>query len=472
MNLKKIKTIHFTGIKGVGMTALALCADDIGKKISGSDTPEVFPTSKVLKKRKIKIKLGFSPAHLPNNCDLVIYTGAHGGQDNLEVQAALKLKIPVLSHAQALGLFSHNKQTLAVAGVGGKSSTAAILATVLTTAGCSTGFAVGVGDIPCLGAPGRLRKNAQYFVVEADEYVTDPLHNQTPRFHYLNPYLAIITNLEHDHPDVYQNLEQIFDSFKTFVKPVPVAGAVIANFDNPHLRRWLKTIDKPVITYGFSPQADWRILKTYVAEQKQFISFQYQDLIWPDLVLRLPGDYNALNALAVVAASYHLGLSQPTIYQGLTKFNGSKRRFELIAAVKGIVLYDDYAHHPTEIKALLKAAKAWLPNRRLIIIFQSHTYSRTKNLLKEFSHSFALADIVIVNDIFASARESDNLGLTGKNLTQSIKQFHPQTVYCPDKPATLAYLKDTITKGDAIFTVGAGNNWLWHQDIIKLLKQR
>ncbi len=468
MNLKKIKTIHFTGIKGVGMTALALCATDIGKKISGSDVADVFPTSEILTKRKIKIKLGFSPAHLPKNCDLVIYTGAHGGSDNQEVQAALKRQIPVLSHAQALGLFSQDKQTLAVAGVGGKSSTAAMLAAVLTTAGCPIGFAVGVGNIPCLDAPGRMRKNDQYFVVEADEYVTDPLHNQTPRFHYLSPYLAIITNLEHDHPDVYKNIDQIFESFRKFIRKAEV---VIINFDNPHNRQFIKTIDKPIITYGFSPQADWRILKTYVALQKQIVSFQYQGLVWPDLILSLPGEYNALNALAVVAASYHLGLSQPKIYQGLTKFTGTNRRFELISEVKGIALYDDYAHHPTEIKALLKAAKAWLPNRRLIIIFQSHTYSRTKNLLQEFSHSFAQADIVIVNDIFASARETDNLGLTGKSLTQSIKQFQLQTVYCPDKSATLTYLKDTITKGDVIFTVGAGDNWLWHKDIIKIMKQ-
>ncbi len=469
MNLKKIKSIHFTGIKGVGMTALALCALDLGKKISGSDTAEVFPTSQILTKRKIKIKLGFSPNNLPKNCDLVVYTGAHGGSDNLEVQAALKRRIPVLSHAQALGLFGQEKKTLAVAGVGGKSSTAAMLATVLTTAGCPIGFAVGVGNIPCLGAPGRMSKKAQYFVAEADEYVTDPANNLTPRFHYLNPYLAIITNLEHDHPDVYQNLEQIFASFKKFINKTQI---ILINLDNPHNRQFIKIINKPVITYGFSPQADWRILKTYVAEQKQFISLQYQGMIWPDLILPLPGDYNALNALAAVAAAHHLGLSQPKIYQGLTQFTGTKRRFELIAEIKGISLYDDYAHHPTEIKALLKAAKVWLPDRRLIIIFQSHTYSRTKILLQEFSHCFTLADIVLVNDIFASARETDNLGLTGKSLTQSIKQFHPRAVYCPDKPATLAYLKDTMTKGDVIFTVGAGNNWLWHKDIIKLLKQR
>ncbi|MDZ7586830.1 MAG: Mur ligase family protein, partial [Patescibacteria group bacterium] len=413
----------------------------------------------------------FSPTHLPRNCDLVIYTGAHGGLDNPQVQAALKLKIPVMSHAQALALFSEGKKILATAGVGGKSSTAAMLASVLTSAGYPTSFAVGVGNIPCLNAPGRMRKNDQYFVVEADEYVTDPLHNLIPRFHYLTPYLVIITNLEHDHPDVYKNIEQIFDSFKTFVKPIPASGAVIANFDNPHLKKWLKTIDKPIITYGFSPQADWRVLKTHVADQKQFISLQYQGIIWPDLVLSLPGDYNALNALAAVAAGHHLGLSQPKIYHGLTKFTGTKRRFELIMAIKNIALYDDYAHHPTEITALLKAAKSWLPNRRLIIIFQSHTYSRTKSLLKEFCRSFNQADILLVNDIFASAREIDNLGLTSKSFTQSIQQFHPRTVYCPDKSATLVYLKNTITRGDVIFTVGAGDNWLWHKEIIKIMKQ-
>lgn len=469
MNLKKIKTIHFTGIKGVGMTSLALCAADLGKKISGSDIAEVFPTSQILIKRKIKIQTGFSPSHLPKNCDLVIYTGAHDGQDNPQVQAALKLKIPVMSHAQALALFCKGKKILATAGVGGKSSTAAMLATILTAAGYPVGFAVGVGNISALNTPGRMRKNDQYIVVEADEYVTDPLHNLTPRFHYLIPYLAIITNLEHDHPDVYRNLDQIFSSFRKFIRQAQVT---IINIDNLHNRQFIKTIDKPVITYGFSPQADWQIKTTHIADQKQFVSLKYQNMLWPDLILNVPGDHNAYNALAAVAAAHHLGISQPQIYLGLKKHMGTNRRFEQIATVRGIDLYDDYAHHPIEIKALLKAAKAWLPKRRLIIIFQSHTYSRTKSLLKEFSQSFTLADTVIINDIFASARETDNLGLTGRSFTQSIKQFHPQTVYCPDKSATLAYLQEIISKGDVIFTVGAGDNWLWHNDIVKLLKLR
>ncbi|MFH0943068.1 MAG: UDP-N-acetylmuramate--L-alanine ligase [Candidatus Beckwithbacteria bacterium] len=472
MNLKKIKSIHFTGIKGVGMTALALCAQDLGKKVSGSDLADIFPTDKILKKQKLKVKLGFDPKHLPKNCDLVIYTGAHQGQTNPEVQSAISQNIPVLAHAQALALFAEGLPLIAVAGVGGKTSTSAMIATVLNSAGFHPAYAVGVGNILGLNTPGAYHRSSRYFVAEADEYVTDPVSNLTPRFHYLKPYVAVITNLEYDHPDVYPNLQAIFDSFSAFIKPVPQAGVVVVNFDNPRCRDWLKTVPKPVMTYGFSPQADWQIVSTHIADQKQFIKLKYQNIHWPDLILNVPGEFNALNAVAAIVACHHLGVSQARIYAGLRKFFGARRRFEFIAEIKKIALYDDYAHHPSEIKALLEAAKAWLPQRRLIIIFQSHTYSRTKALLPEFNRCFTQADVVLINDIFASARETDNLGLTGKSFTQSLQAHHPQAIYAPDKATTLNYLSKHILTGDVIFTVGAGDNWLWHKEIIKLLQNR
>lgn len=472
MNLKKIKSIHFTGIKGVGMTALALCAQDLGKKVTGSDLADIFPTDKILKKRAIKVKIGFDPKHLSPNCDLVIFTGAHQGEKNPEVVAAISQNIPVLSHAQALALFAQDKPILAVAGVGGKTTTSAMLAVVLNSAGFHPAFAVGVGNIPGLNTPGQFHRSSRFFIAEADEYVTDPISNLTPRFHYLKPFLAIITNLEYDHPDVYPDLKAVFDSFTTFVKDIPKNGAIVVNFDNPRCRNWISTLTRPVLTYGFSPQADWQILSTHIADQKQFIKLKYKNMEWPDLILNVPGEFNALNAVATVAACHHLGVSQPRIYAGLRKFQGTRRRFELIGQIKKVSLYDDYAHHPIEIKALLKAARAWLPHRRLIVIFQSHTYSRTKALLTQFSQSFNQADIVLINDIFASAREKDNLGLTGKSFTQSIKAFHSQVFYCPDKTASLNYLKANILKGDVIFTVGAGDNWLWHKDILKIMKKR
>lgn len=451
------------------MTALALAFQDLGKKISGSDTIETFPTDKILKQRQIKVKIGFKATHLPKSCDLLVYTGAHGASTNLEVIEAQKKGIRVLAHSQALGLLAADYKVLAVAGVGGKSTTSAMLATILHFANIKAGWCVGVGNIPCLKTSGKVNKNNRFLVAEADEYVTDPIANLTPRFHYLKPYLSLITNLEYDHPDVYKNIEAIFKSFQTFIQP---AEMTIINFDNPRNRQFIKTINQPIITYGFSPQADWQIMNIHVADKKQLITIKYKNIIWPEIILNVPGDYNALNALAAIAAASYLGISPQKIKQSLKLFTGTLRRFELIKEVKGISLYDDYAHHPTEIEAVLKAATHWLPNRRIIIIFQSHTYSRTKALLTEFARSFTSAEVVIINDIFSSAREKNNLGLIGEIFTSEVKKYHSQVYYCPGVIETINCLKKIIKKGDVILTVGAGNNWLWHKEIIKILKLR
>jgi len=470
IDLNKIKSIHFTGIKGVGMTALALCAQDLNIKVTGSDTDETFPTSQILKKRKFKIKIGFNPKNIPQDCDLLIYTGAHNGSSNPEVISAQQQNIPVLSHAQALALFSQNKKTIAVAGVGGKSSTSAMLAVVLEKAGFKPSFAVGVGNIPAIHTPGKFNKKTDLFVIESDEFVADPSKDLTPRFHYLNPYIAIITNLEHDHPDVYPTLKHVFKSFKTFVSKVDEHGAVIVNIDNPRIQQFVKTLDRQVITYGFSPQADWQIIKNHLADQKQFFTLKYKDFTFPEIILNVPGKFNILNATAAIAASHFLGVSMEKIHQGIKAFTGTLRRFEYIGQTDNILFYDDYAHHPIEIKALLKAVKDWFPNKRLIAIFQSHTYSRTHTFLSEFVHSFDLAHQVLINDIFSSARETDNLGLIGDKFTQAIQKHHPRTFYCPDQQATINYLLDHVQSEDVVFTIGAGNNFLWHKPIIKSLK--
>ncbi len=453
------------------MTALALCALDLGKKVSGSDTAEVFPTDAVLKTRKLKVKLGFSPKNLPRNCDLVIYTGAHQGSDNPEVVAAQAKNIPVLSHAQALGLFSSGKQVVAVSGVGGKSTVSALIAHLLTAAGFQPSYAVGAGAIFSLPAPGRFNSRSPYFVAEADEFITDPLKNLTPRFHYLTPYMAVITNLEYDHPDVYPSLDSVFDSFIKFLQPVPKNGFIIINIDNPRCKQFISRLNRPVITYGFSPLADWQIISHHLADKKQFFTLKVKGVTWPEMILTLPGNYNLLNATAAIVTAYNLGASTQKLQAGIKTFTGVKRRFELISEVKKISLYDDYAHHPTEIKAVLQAAREWFPDRRLIPIFQSHTYSRTKALLTEFSQSFSQADLVVINDIFASAREKDNLGLTSKSFSNSVAKHHRQVYYCPGKAATLAFIKHYCRSGDILITLGAGNNWLWHKEILWTLSK-
>ena len=471
MNWFSAKTIHFTGIKGVGMAALAGMALDMKKTVSGSDTAEVFPTDRWLKTTRVKIKVGFAAGNLPKNCDLVVYTGAHQGVNNPEVIAAKKLGIATLNYAQALAQVAAKKILIATAGVGGKSTSAAMMATVLEAAGAKPSWAVGVGAMLPLGQPGRYRSTSRYLVAESDEFVADPAADLTPKFHYLNPTVAVITNLEHDHPDIYPTIKEVYASFSVFVSRLEPGGVVVANLDNPHVYEWLKTIDQPKLTFGFTPQADWQILNTHTAKEKQIFSLRYKKMVYSGLVLNLPGRYNLLNATAAFAVGHYLGLNPDKLTAGLKAFAGTKRRFELIADIKKVRLYDDYAHHPIEIKAVLAAARDWLPDRRLIVVFQSHTYSRTKALLPQFVTSLVGADIVLVNDIFASARETETLGISGQLLAQTIRAKLRQTYYAAGKAATLARLKLVLRPGDVVLTLGAGNNWLWHKDIIKLLRQ-
>lgn len=471
MNWFKAKTIHFTGVKGVGMAALVGMALDLKKTVSGSDTDEVFPTDAWLKSVKIKLRVGFEPKHLPKNCDLLVYTGAHQGFNNPEVQTAKRLGVATLNYAQALGQAVQGKTLIATAGVGGKSTTAAMLATVLETAGAKPSWAIGVGGLKPLGRPGRWRKTSPYLVVESDEFVADPGDDLTPKFHYLKPNVAIITNLEHDHPDVYPNLSDVYASFSVFAGKLEPNGVVVANIDNPHIKAWLKTIDVPVLTYGFSALADWQIVKNHTALEKQIFSLRFKNMVYDDLILNLPGRYNLNNAAAAFASAHYLGIKPSLIIKGIKAFLGTKRRFELVADINHVRLYDDYAHHPLEIKAVLAAAKDWLPGRRLIVVFQSHTYSRTKALLPQFVESLVPADVVLINDIFASARETETLGVSGQILAQMIRAKRSQVYLVPGKAATLARLKSVIQIGDVILTLGAGNNWLWHKDIIRLLRQ-
>jgi len=478
MNWFKAKTIHFTGIKGVGMAALTGIALDQKKIVSGSDTAEVFPTDAWLKTTKAKIKIGFEAAHLPKNCDLLVYTGAHQGLSNPEVLAAKKRGIATLNYAQALAQVSQRKTLLATSGVGGKSTTASLLATILESAGAKPSWAIGVVGLAPLGQPGCWRNAGQYLVAETDEFVADPSGDLTPKFHYLNPAVAIITNLEHDHPDIYPTLNDVYASFTAFAKRVVPDGIVIVNIDNPHIQAWVKTLDRPdcagrpVLTYGFSPRADWQISASHTAMEKQIFSLRYQRMDYKDLVLNLPGRYNLLNAAAAFAAAHYLGFDPEKLKLGLKLFTGTKRRFELVADINQIRLYDDYAHHPLEIQAVLAAARDWLPRRRLVVIFQSHTYSRTKALLPQFVSSLAAADVILINDIFGSARETETLGISGQILANLIRAKHRQTFYAPGQAATLTRLKILLQPNDVVLTLGAGNNWLWHKEIIKLLRSR
>lgn len=468
-SLKKVKHIHFTGIKGVGMTALACCAQDLGIKITGSDVGEIFVTDAVLKKRGIRWQRGFSPQNIKEP-DLVITTGAHGGFKNPEVRFSLEKGIKTISQAEGFSLFSQGKEVVSVCGVGGKTTASSMMATVLDVLGLNPSFAIGVGQIYPLGDPGRMTKG-KYFIAEADDYVVSKGVDDRPKFMLLQPKIIVCTNIEHDHPDVYSNLEATKKAFVSFFRKLPQDGILLACIDNKNIASLLTTdLGVSVQTYGFSPRADWRLERMSFAPGKVFFNLSYKGISFKNISLSVPGRFNALNAAAAFAVANFLGGDSRKIINGLTQFKGSRRRFELIGKTKRGSLYDDYAHHPTEIEATLKAARAWFLHEKIVVVFQPHTYSRTKALFEGFSQAFSQADEVLITQIYASAREEPIPGVTARGLAQAIKRHKKNTFYCLGKEEVISHLKEHFWDGEVIVTLGAGNIFLWHREILKLLR--
>jgi len=466
---KKIKRVHFTGIKGVGMTALACCLKDLGIKVSGSDIEETFVTDKVLKERKIRWKIGFSEKNLIPKPDLLITTGAHGGLNNPEVVAAKNLGIPVLTHAQALGELMKGKRGISVCGVGGKTTTSSMIATVLDKGGRKPSYAIGVGEINPLGFPGCYASGEE-FVAEADEYVNSPGVDNRPRFIFQDPKIIVVTNIEYDHPDAYPDFAATKNAFRSFFQKIPADGLLLACADNRNTLEVASEFAEVLQTYGFSPRADWSADKVYFGQGQTLFNLSHRGVVVENIRIRVPGRFNVLNATAAFAVGAFLGMNFSVIKKGLEDFGGTKRRFEFIGEAKGVKLYDDYAHHPTEIKQVIAAARQWFGEKRLIIVFQPHTYSRTKALLEEFARAFSGANLVVISEIYASAREKDNLGINGKILAEKVARYHPKVFYKAGEKEVVEFLKKEAKEGDIIFTMGAGNIFLWHKTILKALK--
>ena len=473
MNLKSLKHVHFTGIKGVGLTSLALCAQDLGIKTSGSDLEEEFVTDAILKKRNIHWKIGFSPQNIPSpvydqpSKSLLIYTAAHNGPKNPEVVAAKKKGIPTLSHAQAVGLFMQDKIGISICGVGGKTTTAAMVAHILTEANLKPSFAIGVGNIPSLGTPGRFSKKGKHFVVEGDEYFAAPGFDDTPKFLYQHPEIIGVTNVSFDHPDVYKSFAATKKAYLKFFQTLPDNGVLVACADNKVSLETAKKSPANLTTYGFHPQADFRLKRYHIAAGKALFTLSYQGMD-QDYVLQVPGRFNALNAAAAIAIASHLGLNQKVCVESLKKFAGTMRRFENLGTNHGLTIVDDYAHHPSQIKATLKAAQDWFPDQRIIAVFQPHTYSRTKALFDDFAQSFGDSDEVIFLPIYASSREVADPTISSQKLAQETSKHHPKASFQP-RANLLQYLKDSTGQGDVILTLGAGDIFLLSQKLLKHL---
>lgn len=449
------KQIHFIGIKGVGMTALALYAKEKGFLVSGSDEAEEFLTDAVLKKHKISFKVGFNRKDLKIKPDLVIVTGAHGGLTNKEAQAFREEGVEVISHGQALGRFLNEQQGISVAGVGGKTTTSAMIATILSNNQLDPSYVVGVADIFPLGQPGHFGRG-KYFVAEADEYAACPQSDPTPRFLYQKPQVEIITNIEYDHPDIYRSLEETFAAFSSFVENMDEEGLLVINGDNAHNRSFIKTVRKKTQSYGFSPDVSYQIENVKFQTGRTKFSLKQDNLYLGEYEIQVPGKFNVLNATASIVVGLHLGLTTQQIKSSLYQFLGTKRRFEFIGDKGKLKIYDDYAHHPSEIKMTLMAVHEWFPDYKILCLFQPHTYSRTKSLLNEFAQSFGFADEVIVLPIFASAREKYDPEFNSSFLTAKINLYHPRAFFEADEKKIIERLQN-ISEKTIVLTMGAGD---------------
>lgn len=453
MKMKKTIHIHLVGIKGVAMAALAVYLKEKGMRVSGSDVTQVFPTDEELTRAGITSMEGFAATHVEgkHKPDAVYFTGAHNGLDNVEVQAALAQNIPALPHGKALGEITKGTRLLVAAGSHGKTTTSAMLAVLLTHAKLHPSYAIGCGSISGLGAAGHYGKS-DWFVAEGDEYITDPSHDTTPRFMWLTPEILVVTNIDYDHPDAYPSLEAVTQAFVAVQKK---SSLTIVNRDDPMSRPLLT--GENVITYGFSPAADFHITHVGVGRERMFFTLEERNVSVGEFSMKVPGKHNVSNAVAALVAAHATGIPWDTLREGLLNFTGTKRRFEKLGTKNGITFYDDYAHHPTEIMATLKAARSWYPSERIIAIFQPHTYSRTKALLKEFSLAFSDADTVILTDIYASAREHETLGITGETLVQETMKHHPHVMYGSTMKDVESTLSRLAKPGDIVVLMGAGD---------------
>ncbi len=461
--MKRLKTIHFVGIKGVGMTPLAIIAKEAGIAVTGSDVVDEFITDEPLQNAGIVPLVGFSADHI-KNVDLVITTGAHGGFDNKEVKAAKEKGIKVITQGEAAGLFMSGEPFgkkfigISVAGSHGKTTTTAMVATILEKAGMNPSYVIGTSTIPSLKGPGHFGKG-KYFIAEADEYATEPTYDKTPKFLWQHPDIAIFTNIELDHPDLFPTIDAIRDAFLSFANSLSPKSTLIVCGDDEQNRLLLREYNGRVITYGFSSSNMYVLKRVYSSDTQTFFWIEKDGSSLGEFAINVAGEHNAANALAAVITAIQCGLSIKAIQKTLPEFVGSKRRFEQKGILpSGALLFDDYAHHPTEIKKTLAAFRKSYPTKKIVCIFQPHTYSRTKKLFEEFISSFNDADEVIINSIYPSLREEPDSSISSELLVSRLSQFHHNAVFLPQLTDVVKYINQKgYSDKTIVVTMGAGD---------------
>ncbi|WP_306601881.1 UDP-N-acetylmuramate--L-alanine ligase [Geothrix sp. 21YS21S-2] len=439
----KIQHIHFVGIGGIGMSGIAEVLVNLGYQVSGSDLKESAVTQR-LSGLGVQVAVGHD-AKCIEGAQVVVISSAVKG-DNPEVVAARAAKIPVIPRGEMLAELMRMKYGIAIAGSHGKTTTTSMVAQVLSQGGIDPTIVIG-GKLGAIGSNAKLGKGP-FLVAEADE--------SDGSFLLLSPTIGVITNVDREHLDHYRDLAEIMDAFSQFGNKVPFYGSVFVCMDDPNVAMLRPRLKRQVRTYGTNPQVDIRALDIRMEGWRALFRVRAFGEDLGEFSIGVPGHHMVLNALATIGVALELGVERDVIRASLASFTGADRRFQKKGERKGVTVIDDYGHHPTEIAATLAAARKGFPDKRIVVAFQPHRYSRTQALLEEFGRAFFDADVVLVTDIYA-ASEPPIPGLTGRSVVDAILAHGQRDASYVPRVDDLAKVLDGLTEaGDLVITMGAG----------------
>jgi len=454
----RVRKVHFVGIGGIGMSGIAEVLLNLGYRVSGSDLAESDTTHR-LQKLGAEIFLGHGAENL-KEADVVV-TSSAVRRDNPEVLAAHEHLVPVIPRAEMLAELMRMKYSIAVAGTHGKTTTTSMIATVLAHGGLDPTAVIG-GKLNAFGSNAKLGQG-NLLVAEADE--------SDGSFLRLTPTIAIVTNIDPEHLDHYRNLEEIQAAFLEFINKVPFYGLAVLCLDQENVQALIPRVSKRFVTYGLTTQANYRATEiSFHGLSSTFRAF-VDDRELGQISIRMPGMHSVYNALATIAAAFELEVGFGVIHEALESFSGVQRRFQIKGEWGDVMVVDDYGHHPTEIKATLSAAKSgW--ERRTVVIFQPHRYTRTRDLFREFLTAFNQADVLFLTGIYA-ASEDPIPGVKVEDLCEGIKGHgHKDVTLVPDKSQVVEQVLPRLRPGDMVITLGAGDVWKVGEALIQKIKEK
>ncbi|MHB8053955.1 MAG: UDP-N-acetylmuramate--L-alanine ligase [Candidatus Aminicenantales bacterium] len=456
---RKLKHIHMIGIGGTGMNGIAEVLHNLGYRVSGSDIADSDATRR-LREIGATVSIGHKSEQVAG-ADVVVVSSAVR-EDNVEVREARRLKIPVIPRAEMLAELMRMRYGIAVAGSHGKTTTTSMVAAVLDKAGFDPTIIVG-GRLNTVGAHAKLGEG-DFFVAEADE--------SDRSFLMLSPFIAVLTNIDAEHLDQYKGVDDIKKAFVSFANKVPFYCPVILCLDDANLQSVIPQLERRIITYGFSAQADFNARDMRFDAFSSFSTLSHKGREVGTLRLNVPGPHMVLNAMAAVAVGFDLDIPPAVILDALAGYAGTGRRFELKANIDDVMVVEDYGHHPTEIRATLNGAKLGWPRRRLVAVFQPHRYTRLAHLKEEFATAFNQADVLVLTDVYP-AGEDPIPGVDGQALYDEIVRFgHKDVQFAPDFRDIPARLEKIVRPGDIVVVLGAGNINRIIPDFIGLLEKK